>query len=113
VKKHKDKKAAVVLARIYQTDEKGIEEELGGIGASVVNAEKEHFWQKLKIFYSWKFIQRLARHIYAPVPFMCCSTCCISILQGAFGNVVADLPAWNRWYSNFVSWSFLVPSCIN
>lgn len=74
MKKHKDKKAAVVLARIYQTDEKGIEEELGGIGASVVNAEKEHFWQKLKVFYSWKFIQRLARHtMYYMLQFLLCA----------------------------------------
>jgi len=60
VKKHREKKAAKVLARIYQTDEKGIEEELSGIEATVVNTEKGHFWQKLKVFRSWKFIQRSA-----------------------------------------------------
>ena len=59
MKKHKEKKAAKVLARIYQTDEKGTEEELSGIiEASVVNTDTEHFWQKLKLFYNWKFIHR-------------------------------------------------------
>jgi len=64
VKKHREKKAAKVLSRIYQNDEKGIEEELSGIEASVVNAEKEHFLQKLKLFHSWKFIQRSASCSY-------------------------------------------------
>ena len=68
--KHKEKKAAKVLARIYQTDEKGTEEELSRIEASVVNTENGHFWQKLKVFHSWKFIQRSAS----------CMTCKLQVL---------------------------------
>ena len=64
VKKHREKKAAKVLSRIYQNDEKEIEEELSGIEASVVNTKKEHFLQKLKLFHSWKFIQRSASCLY-------------------------------------------------
>ena len=113
MKKHKEKKAAKVLARIYQTDEKGIEDELSDIEASVVKSEREHFWQKLKWFYSWKFIQRsaAAQHVVMWQPYhirSLYSTFYISIPQGGFGNVVAGLQSCRRWYSNFVSWSYLL-----
>ena len=60
MKSRKDKKAAKVLAKIYQTDEKGVEEEIDSIRATVVSQEKKRFWHVLRLLFTWKCIQRLA-----------------------------------------------------
>ena len=60
MKSHKDKKAAKVLAKIYQTDEKGVEEEIDSIRATVVSRDKKRFWHVLRLLFNWKCIQRLA-----------------------------------------------------
>ena len=64
VKSRKDKKAAKVLAKIYQTDEKGVEEEIDGIRATVVSKEKKRFWHVLRLLFTWKNIQRLAFQMF-------------------------------------------------
>ena len=59
MKSRKDKKAAKVLAKIYQTDEKGVEEEIDGIKTALVqDTKKKGVWQTLKLFFTWKCIER-------------------------------------------------------
>ena len=64
MKSRRDKKAAKVLAKIYQTDEKGVEEEIDGIRATLVSKEKKRFWHVLRLLFNWKNIQRLASQMF-------------------------------------------------
>jgi len=59
VTKHKDKQAAKVLARILHSDGKEVEEEISSIKAALATTENQHFWQTLRLFFSWKCIQRV------------------------------------------------------
>ena len=63
VKKHRDLKAAKVLARIHQTAEKNVEEEIDAIRATVVKDEKQHVWHVLKLLFTWKCLHRFVSHV--------------------------------------------------
>ena len=59
VRKNKDKKAARVLARIHHTDEKRVEEEIDSIKTALVqDTKKKGVWHTLKLFFTWKSIER-------------------------------------------------------
>lgn len=63
VKNHRDLKAAKVLARIHQTAEKNVEEEVDAIRATVVNEEKRHVLHALKLLFTWKYLHRFVSHV--------------------------------------------------
>lgn len=63
MKKHRDLKAAKVLARIHQTAEKNVEEEVDAIRATVVNEEKRHVLHVLKLLFTWKCLHRFVSHV--------------------------------------------------
>ena len=59
MKKNKDKKAAKVLARLHRSDEKGVEEEIDGIKTALLqDTKKEGVWHTLRLFFTWKCIER-------------------------------------------------------
>lgn len=63
VKKHRDMKATKVLARILQTTEKDVEEEIDDIRATIMSKEKQHVRHILRVLFTWKSIQRFVSHV--------------------------------------------------
>ena len=63
VKKHRDAKAAKVLARIHQTTEKDVEEEIDDIRATIMSKEKQHIRHILRLVFTWKCFQRFVSHV--------------------------------------------------
>ena len=58
MKKHRDLKAAKVLARIHQTTEKDVEEEIDGIRDTIMSKEKQHIRHIVRMLFTWKCFQR-------------------------------------------------------
>ena len=63
MKKHRDLKAAKVLARIHQIAEKDVEEEIDSIRATIMSKEKQHVRHVLRVLFTWKCIQRFVSHV--------------------------------------------------